>query len=63
MLTSAEARKRLGVSRSKLQALIHDGEIEAIKIGPGRTSHLRISEEAIDAYLKRSKVQPAKAAS
>ena len=63
MLTSAEARERLGVSRFTLEALIRTGEIEAIKTGSAPNSHFRISEEAVAAYIERHKVIPAGAAS
>lgn len=62
MLTSAQARERLGISRAKLEALIHEGEIEAIKTGDAPNSHYRISEEAIAAYIERRRV-PATAVS
>lgn len=63
MLTSAEARKRIGVSRERLRQLILSGELEAIKTGSAVNSHYRISEEAVDGYLERRKVQPVQAAS
>jgi excisionase family DNA binding protein len=62
LLTSAEARSRIGVSRAKLEALIREGEIEAIKTGSAPNSHYRISEESLAAYIERHKV-PAVAAS
>jgi excisionase family DNA binding protein len=62
LLTSAEARSRIGVSRAKLEALIHQGEIEAFKTGSAPNSHYRISEESLAAYIERHKV-PAAAAS
>ena len=58
MLTSAEARARLRVSRFTLEALIRTGEIEAFKTGDAPNSHFRISEESVDAYLERHKVVP-----
>lgn len=63
MLTSSEARKRLRVGRSKLEALIREGEIEAIKTGDAPNSHYRISEESVNAFIERHKVVPARAAS
>ena len=63
MLTSAEARERIGISRAKLEALIHQGEIEAIKTGSAPNSHYRISEEALEAYIERQKVEPVATAS
>jgi excisionase family DNA binding protein len=63
LLTAAEARKRIGVSREQLRRLIMTGEIEAHKTGGARNSHYRISEEAVNAYIERRKVVPARAAS
>lgn len=63
MLTSAEARGQLGISRAKLEALIREGEIEAIKTGGAPNSHYRISEDSIAAYIERHKVVPVAAAS
>ena len=63
MLTSAQARERIGISRKELEELIHSGELEAIKTGDAPNSHFRISEESLAAYLERRKVVPAQAAS
>lgn len=63
MLTSAEARERIGVSREQLRQLILRGELEAIKTGDAANSHYRIPEEAIAEYLERRKVRPTLAAS
>lgn len=59
MLTSAEARERLRISRKKLEELIRDGEIEAIKTGSAPNSHFRIPEESVAAYIERRRVVPA----
>jgi excisionase family DNA binding protein len=63
LLTSAETRARLGISRKKLEELIRDGEIEAIKTGGAPNSHFRISEESLAAYIERRRVVPAGTAS
>lgn len=63
MLTAAEARKRIGVSREQLRRLILAGEIPAHKTGGARNSHYRISEEAVDAYLERHSAVPVAVAS
>jgi excisionase family DNA binding protein len=63
LLTSAEARERIGIGRAKLEALIREGEIEAIKTGTAPNSHYRIPEEAVDAYIERHKVVPAQVGS
>lgn len=53
MLTSAEVRERLGISRDKLRLLIASGELEAMKISNAPNSHYRISEEALADYMER----------
>jgi excisionase family DNA binding protein len=64
LLTSAEARERLGISRPKLEALIKDGELDGtIKTGDAPNSHYRIPEEAVEAYLERHRITPAVAVS
>lgn len=64
MLTSAEARERIGISRKKLEELIRDGELDGtIKTGDAPNSHYRIPEEAVTAYLARRKVVPVAVAS
>lgn len=63
LLTAAEARERIGVSREQLRRLIKDGEIEAHKTGSAVNSHYRIPEKSVEAYLERHRVVPAAAAS
>jgi excisionase family DNA binding protein len=63
LLTAAEARERIGVSREQLRRLIKDGEIQAHKTGGAVNSHYRISEQAVADYLERHAAVPAKAAS
>lgn len=52
-LTFAEACDRLRVSHETLRRLIKTGLLEAHKVGEGRTSPYRISEQAIEDYLRR----------
>ena len=56
-LTAAEACERLRVSHETLRKLIKSGDLKAHKVGPGRTSPYRISEEDADAYIKQQTVQ------
>lgn len=63
MLTAAEARERIGVSREQLRRLIANGEITAHKTGGAVNSHYRIPEESVEAYIERHKVVPAAKAS
>jgi excisionase family DNA binding protein len=53
MLTATQTCERLGVSRETLRKLIKSGELRAMKIGPERAAHWRISEEAVADYIKR----------
>jgi excisionase family DNA binding protein len=61
-VTVAEAARRIRVSKRFLQDEIAAGQIEASKLGPHRNSPVRVSEAAIDAYMRRRLV-PAGAAS
>lgn len=57
-LTFKEACDHLRISHETLRKLIKDGEIEAHKIGTGRTSHYRISIDAVNAYIERNTIKP-----
>lgn len=52
-LTMAQAAKRLGVSAKTIERRIKSGEIKAYKFGDSKTSPVRISEEALQAYIER----------
>lgn len=58
-LSAAEACERLNVSRETLRILIKSGSLTAHKVGSGRTSPYRISEQAIAEYVQRQTVQAA----
>lgn len=57
-LTFREACEHLRMSPEPLRKLIKSGEIEAYKIGKGRTSHYRISVDSINAYIERVTIKP-----
>jgi excisionase family DNA binding protein len=59
-LTFAETCERLRLSPEPVRRLIKSGKLRAHKAGDGVTSPYRISEEAIDEYVRN---QTAKAAS
>ncbi len=66
MLTFSEVCERLRMSPKTLRKLIASGEIEASRVGEhgrGGNGQYRITEEAIDSYLKRNRVVPVKAVS
>ncbi|MFI6510045.1 helix-turn-helix domain-containing protein [Streptosporangium sp. NPDC050855] len=54
-LSTAQACGRLDIGRATLAKLIREGELEAIK-GTARNSHVKVSEESINAYLKRNRI-------
>jgi predicted site-specific integrase-resolvase len=56
-----EFGRRIGVSRAVAYRLVASGGIETVNVGSGATPRLRVTEDAIAAYLKRRKI-PAKAA-
>jgi excisionase family DNA binding protein len=58
-LTFAETCERLRVSHETLRKLIKSELLQAHKIGTARTSPYRISEQAIDEYIKRQTVAAA----
>ena len=55
-LSSQETMARLKISRETLRKLIRTGELTAFKIGEGTTSHLRVTEESILAFIARHTV-------
>jgi excisionase family DNA binding protein len=62
-LTIDEAAVRIGVSKRFLEGEIAAGKIDAHKLGPHRNSPVRISEAAIDAYMRAHTMAPAEAVS
>jgi excisionase family DNA binding protein len=57
-LSTKETMTRLHMSRETVRKLIGAGELDAYKIGPGRTSDLRITEQSIRDYIERHRVVP-----
>jgi excisionase family DNA binding protein len=53
MLTVDEFCKRMRISRQHFQRLLVEGEApEHIRIGDGRVSQLRITEEAVERWIE-----------
>ena len=52
-LTIKQAATMLGVSSKTIERRIKSGEIKAYKFGDSKTSPVRISEEALQAYIER----------
>jgi len=56
MLSIKEAANLLNVSETTIRRMIKRGDIVAIKVGTkGKTSPWRISQNAINEYIKESK--------
>lgn len=62
-LTGQETMARLKISRETLRKLIRKGELQAFKIGDGKTSDLRVTEASILAFVKRHTVPVPRATS
>jgi excisionase family DNA binding protein len=58
MLTGAQVRERLGIGKEKFLELVKTGELAAIKLGSAPNAPYRISEEALDDFIERSRVVP-----
>jgi excisionase family DNA binding protein len=58
MLKSSQVRAELRIGRDKLRELIQAGELEAIRTGDAPNSPYRITEESLDAYKERHRVEP-----
>lgn len=54
-VSTREAMKMLGVSKSTVARLIRIGELEAYKLTPGVTSDYRIYVDSIEKLLERRK--------
>ena len=52
-LTIKQAATMLGVRSKTIERRIKSGEIKAYKFGDSKTSPVRISEEALQAYIDR----------
>lgn len=57
-LTPPEIAKLLRVSHEKLIGWIRRGELAAVNVGNGTRPRFRISQESLDAFLRRREVQP-----
>ncbi|HUK70952.1 MAG TPA: helix-turn-helix domain-containing protein [Streptosporangiaceae bacterium] len=56
--TTQETMDRLKIGREHVRKLVHSGELAAFKIGHGKTSDMRITEESILAFIERNKITP-----
>lgn len=50
LLRVREAAERLGVHANTIRRHVHDGHLQAVRLGP--TGTLRIRAEALDAFLE-----------
>lgn len=54
-LSTAQACRRLNISRTTLAKRIREGELDAIK-GRARNSHIKVSLSSIEAYEERRRI-------
>ena len=55
--TPAQVAESMGVSRGKVLAWIHRGELEAFDVSEGSKPRFRISEKALAAFRQRRQVK------
>ena len=63
LLTSAEARKQLGVGTTKFYGLVATGQLAVVKIPSptGKRQELRVEQSEITAFIERNREQAAAA--
>lgn len=54
LLTATDVAKRLSLSATTVRALCDAGELKHFRVGAGKRKEYRISEEALEDYLRRS---------
>ncbi len=52
LLTLRDVARLLGVSRSTVGRYVHEGRLQAIRLGDADTSPLRFRRSALDAFLQ-----------
>lgn len=57
-LTPPEIAKLLRVSHEKVVGWIRRGELATVNVGNGTRPRFRISQESLDAFLRKREVQP-----
>ena len=57
-LTPSEIAKELRVSQHKVLDWIHRAELRAVNVSNGTRPQYRVSQEALDTFLKSREVQP-----
>lgn len=63
MLTIKEVAERLRLNPETVRLHIVNGDLKALRAGRGKTSPYRITEEALDEFLKNHPAEPAEVAS
>ena len=58
LLTVAQAAEQLGTTERFPRRLIAERRIAYVKLGAGRSGHVRIRQSALDAYIAEATVRP-----
>jgi excisionase family DNA binding protein len=53
LLKADEAARRLGIGTTKLYEWIASGELESVKLGPGRNAGRRVPTDALEEFIAR----------
>jgi excisionase family DNA binding protein len=59
LLTASQVAERLAISTTAVRSLCDSGELPSYRIGTGKKKRYRVSPEAVEEYLERSRVAPA----
>jgi excisionase family DNA binding protein len=51
-LTPADIAKRLGVSEVSVRRWVLEGKLEGIRLGDGQLARYRVSEDALDRFVR-----------
>ena len=58
MLTRARVIERLGINKDTFARLCRTGELPAVRIGDAPNSPYRVTEEDLEEFIERHRVQP-----
>jgi excisionase family DNA binding protein len=51
-LTPADVAKRLGVSEVSVRRWVLEGKLEGVRLGDGQLARYRVSEDALDRFVR-----------
>jgi excisionase family DNA binding protein len=58
LLTIAETARRIRPSESTVRRKIREGQLAAVKLGPGTRAHIRIEADALERFYVPARKEP-----